>query len=215
VLGKLIAGLLAYLPTPYFFSHMRFFSSSFLVAAVAGTALVFGSQAVQAQAQTTMAEPAQAKKPEDKSKRPSPPAVVKATVGSTDVTIDYSRPALKGREAFGEKSPLAPVGEVWRTGANEATTFTVSKAVKINGQPLAAGTYGLFTIPGATEWTIIFNKTAKQWGAYEYKAADDVLRVKVKPTTLTTPVEQFTITADKTGKVSLQWAKSEAAFMVK
>ncbi|GAB3636087.1 DUF2911 domain-containing protein [Hymenobacter arcticus] len=194
---------------------MRFLSSSFIVAAVAGTTLVFGSQAARAQAQTTMTEPAQAKKPEDKSKRPSPPAVVKTTVGSTDVTIDYSRPALKGREAFGPKSPLAPVGDVWRTGANEATTFTVSKAVKINGQALAAGTYGLFTIPGATEWTIIFNKTAKQWGAYEYKAADDVLRVKVKPTTLTTPVEQFTITADKTGKVALMWAKSEAAFMVK
>ena len=131
------------------------------------------------------------------------------------VTIYYSKPALKGREAFGEKSPLAPVGEVWRTGANEATTFTVSKAVKINGQALAAGTYGLFTIPGATEWTIIFNKTAKQWGAYEYKAADDVLRVKVKPTTLAMPVEQFTITADKKGKVSLMWAKTEASFMVK
>jgi hypothetical protein len=196
---------------------MRFFSSHFLVSAVAGTALALGSYSAQAQAQTqtTMSEPAQAKKPEDKSKRPSPPAVVKTTVRGTEVTIDYSRPALKGREAFGEKSPLAPVGEVWRTGANEATTFTVSKDVKIEGQTLAAGTYGLFTIPGATEWTIIFNKTAKQWGAYEYKAADDVLRVKVKPTTTATPVEQFTITADKSGKVTMAWAKTAVAFTVK
>jgi hypothetical protein len=196
---------------------MRFFSSHLLVAAVAGTALVLGSYSAQAQAQTqtTMPEPAQAKKPEDKSKRPSPPAVVKTSVRGTEVTIDYSRPALKGREAFGEKSPLAPVGEVWRTGANEATTFTVSKDVKIEGQTLAAGTYGLFTIPGATEWTIIFNKTAKQWGAYEYKAADDVLRVKVKPTTTATPVEQFTITADKSGKVTMAWAKTAASFTVK
>jgi len=194
---------------------MRFFSSSLLVAAVAGTALAFSAHTAQAQAQTTMAEPAQVKKPEDKSKRPSPPAVVKTTVRGTDVTIDYSRPSLKGRAVYGDKSPLAPVGEVWRTGANEATTFTVSKDVKIEGQALPAGTYGLFTIPGATEWTIIFNKTAKQWGSYEYKAADDVLRVKVKPKTVATPAEQFTITADKSGKVALLWGKTEVSFMVK
>jgi hypothetical protein len=162
----------------------------------------------------TMAAPAQ-KMPEDKSKRPSPPAVAKANVRGTEVTIDYSRPSLKGRAVFGEKSPLGPVGEVWRTGANEATTFTVSKPVKINGQPLAAGTYGLFTIPGASEWTIIFNKTAKQWGAYEYKAADDVLRVKVKPKQVATPAEQFTINVDNSGKVAMQWGTTEASFMVK
>jgi hypothetical protein len=175
------------------------------LAVLAGAALLFN---------TTTAH-AQGNMPEDKSKRPSPPAQVKTTVGSTDVTIDYSRPALKGREAFGDKTPLAPVGEVWRTGANEATTFTVSKPVKINGQALPAGTYGLFTIPGPSEWTIVFNKTAKQWGAFKYDAKEDALRVKVKPTTLATPVEQFTITADKSGKVAMQWAKTEASFTVK
>ena len=196
---------------------MRFISSQLLVAAVTVSALVASAQSAhaQAQVQTTMPATAPAKMPEDKSKRPSPPAVAKATVRGTDLTIDYSRPSLKGRAAYGEKSPLAPVGEVWRTGANEATTFTVSKDVKIEGQTLPAGTYGLFTIPGATEWTIVFNKTAKQWGAYEYKAADDVLRVKVKPKTTATPVEQFTITADKSGKVALLWAKTEVDFMVK
>ena len=158
---------------------------------------------------------AQGQMPEDKSKRPSPPATAQADVRGTNVTIDYSRPALKGRAAFGEQTPLAPTGEVWRTGANEATTFTVSKAVKINGQPLAAGTYALFTIPAAGEWTIIFNKTAKQWGAFKYKPEDDALRVKVKPTTLRAPVEEFTITANKSGKVALQWARTEADFMVK
>lgn len=188
---------------------MRFFP----LAALAGAALLTAASA--AQAQTTTTEPTQTKMPEDKSKRPSPPAVVKTTVRGTDVTIDYSRPSLKGRAVYGEKSPLAPVGEVWRTGANEATTFTVSKDVKIEGQALPAGTYGLFTIPGATEWTIIFNKTAKQWGSYEYKAADDVLRVKVKPKTVATPAEQFTITADKSGKVALLWGKTEVSFMVK
>ena len=194
---------------------MRFFSPTLFVAAFAGTALIFGSYSAQAQAQTTMTAPAQDKKPEDKSKRPSPPAVVKTTVGSTDLTIDYSRPSLKGRAAYGDKSPLAPTGDVWRTGANEATTFTVSKAVKIEGQELPAGSYSLFTIPGATEWTIIFNKTAKQWGAYDYKAADDILRVKVKPKTIAAPFEQFTITADKKGKVALLWAKTEFFFMLK
>ncbi len=188
---------------------MRFFS----LAALASATLLAAAAPVLAQ--TTTPEPTQAKKPEDKSKRPSPPAVVQTTVRGTDLTIDYSRPSLKGRAAFGDKTPLAPAGEVWRTGANEATTFMVSKPVTIDGQPLAAGTYGLFTIPGATEWTIIFNKTAKQWGAYEYKAADDVLRVKVKPKTLATPVEQFTITADKSGKVALLWDKTEVAFKVK
>jgi hypothetical protein len=196
---------------------MRSLSSQLLVAAAVATALVSSAQSAQAQVQiqTTPPTTAPAKMPEDKSKRPSPPAVVKTTVRGTDVTIDYSRPSLKGRAVYGEKSPLAPVGEVWRTGANEATTFTVSKDVKIEGQTLPAGTYGLFTIPGATEWTIIFNKTAKQWGSYEYKAADDVLRVKVKPKTVATPAEQFTITADKSGKVALLWGKTEAAFMVK
>jgi len=184
---------------------MKVLSFPSVAPALAGLALLLGSFTAQAQD----------KMPEDKSKRPSPPAVVKTTVGGTDVTIDYSRPFLKGREAFGAKTPLAPAGEVWRTGANEATTFTVSKAVKIDGRALPAGTYSLFTIPAATEWTIVFNKTAQQWGAYKYDAKDDVLRVKVKPKTLAQPVEQFTITADKTGKVALQWAKTEADFMVK
>ena len=162
----------------------------------------------------TIAKP-ESKMPEDKSKRPSPPATTQANVGGTEVAIDYSRPSLKGREAFGEKSPLAPNGEVWRTGANEATTFTVSKPVKINGQPLAAGTYALFTIPGPAEWTIVFNKTAKQWGAFKYDAKEDALRVKVKPKPLAAPIEQFTINVDKAGKVAMQWAKTEADFTVK
>jgi len=184
---------------------MRFPSTTLPLAALASAALLFNASTALAQD----------KMPEDKSKRPSPPAVAKTMVGSTELTIDYSRPSLKGREAFGDKTPLAPTGEVWRTGANEATTFTVSKAVKIEGQTLPAGTYGLFTIPGPTEWTIVFNKTAKQWGAFKYDAKEDALRVKVKPKTLASPTEQFTITADKSGKVAMMWEKTEADFMVK
>ncbi|MBC6611528.1 DUF2911 domain-containing protein [Hymenobacter sp. BT507] len=156
---------------------------------------------------TSTTKPAQ-----DKSKRPSPPATASATVGGTKVMIDYSQPSVKGREIFGA---LEPYGKVWRTGANEATTFTVSKDVKINGQALPAGTYALFSIPGKDEWTIIFNKTAKQWGAFEYKESEDALRVKVKPTTLKQPVERFTITAANSGKVTMQWATTGVEFMVK
>ena len=152
------------------------------------------------------------KMPEDKSKRPSPPATVTTLVGATTVTIDYSRPSMKGRKIFGG---LEAYDKVWRTGANEATTFSVDKAVKINGQALSAGKYALFTIPGASEWTIIFNKTPNQWGAYKYDAKQDALRVKVKAQKTAAPVEQFTITADKSGRVSLLWENTQADFVVK
>ncbi|HMI02092.1 MAG TPA: DUF2911 domain-containing protein [Pedobacter sp.] len=110
--------------------------------------------------------------------------------GLGTVTISYSRPNVKGRKIFGG---LEPYDAVWRTGANSATTIAFTEAVKIEGKDLAAGEYGLFTIPGQNEWTIIINKGAKQWGAYEYKESDDVLRVKVKATKLKDKVETFTI----------------------
>jgi hypothetical protein len=100
------------------------------------------------------------------------------TVGLTDVTIVYSRPGVKGREIWGA---LVPFDKVWRTGANEATTFAVSDDVMINGQPLPKGTYSLHTIPGKDEWTVIFNKDAGQWGSFSYDAAKDALRIKAKP----------------------------------
>lgn len=151
------------------------------------------------------------KKPEDKSKRPSPPATVSATINGVPVTIDYSRPHSKGRQVFGK---LVPYSQVWRTGANEATTFKVEKAAIINGQTLPAGMYALFTIPGPDEWTIIFNREFKQWGAYEYKSGEDALRIKVKPTKLAQPVEQFTITADASGPVRMMWENTQAEFTV-
>lgn len=111
--------------------------------------------------------------------RVSPNAAVSQTIGVTDVRITYGRPGVKGREIFGG---LVPYDEVWRTGANEATTISFSNDVQIEGQPLAAGTYGLFTIPGRSEWTLVFNETADQWGAYEYDDRQDALRVTVAPT---------------------------------
>ncbi|TAM53585.1 MAG: DUF2911 domain-containing protein [Acidobacteria bacterium] len=110
--------------------------------------------------------------------RVSPQATISQTVGLTNVTITYCRPGVKGRAIWGG---LVPYDQVWRTGANEATTITFADDVTIDGTKLPAGTYGLFTIPGKDEWTIIFNKGAKQWGAYQYKQAEDVLRIKVKP----------------------------------
>jgi tetratricopeptide (TPR) repeat protein len=110
--------------------------------------------------------------------RPSPKAEVIQTVGITDFRITYSRPGVKGRTIWGE---LVPYDKVWRTGANEATTFTASTDVKIAGQPLPAGSYSLHTIPTAGAWTIIFNKASDLWGSYAYNDSLDVLRVQVTP----------------------------------
>ncbi|HEX6427680.1 MAG TPA: DUF2911 domain-containing protein [Niastella sp.] len=149
---------------------------------------------------------------DDKSKRPSPPAKVTETISSGAViTIDYSQPSVKGREVGKE---IAPYGKVWRTGANEATTFEVSKDVKVEGKALAAGKYGLFSIPNKEEWVIIFNKTPNQWGAYKYAEADDVLRIKVKPTKAPQFTERMTFTVDKSGKVALLWGDGQVAFNV-
>ena len=112
--------------------------------------------------------------------RPSPKGSLTQTVGLTDITINYSRPGVKGRTIWGG---LVPYDQVWRTGANEATTISFSDDVTIEGQKLAKGTYSLHTIPGRDEWTVIFNSVGDQWGSYSYDAAKDALRVKVKPQT--------------------------------
>ncbi|MDP9360959.1 MAG: DUF2911 domain-containing protein [Acidobacteriota bacterium] len=104
--------------------------------------------------------------------------VVTQTFGLTDIKIDYSRPGVKGRTVWGA---LVPYDKVWRTGANEATQISFSDDVTINGQALPKGTYSLHTIPGKDSWTVIFNKTAQQWGSFKYDAAQDALRVTVKP----------------------------------
>lgn len=150
---------------------------------------------------------------EDKSKRPSPPAVVKQTLTSgAEVTIDYSQPSVKGRTIGKDLEPKD--GQVWRAGANEATVFEVSKAVKVEGKDLPAGKYAFFTLSNGNDWTLIFNKTAKQWGAYDYKEADDALRVKVKSKKASTPSEKLTYTISKAGEVTLHWGDIETSFKV-
>jgi Protein of unknown function (DUF2911) len=151
---------------------------------------------------------------QDKSKRPSPPVQVKGTIaGGATIIIDYSQPSLKGRTIGKDVEPNE--GKVWRTGANEATTFETDKDVKIEGQSLAAGKYSLFTIKNGDEWTIIFNKTANQWGAYEYKEAQDALRVKVKGTAAATDADKLIFAIDASGKVSFSWGEHHVAFQVK
>ncbi len=149
---------------------------------------------------------------EDKSKRASPPAAATATINGATLTINYSQPAVKGRNVWA--GDLAPYGKVWRTGANEATTFEVNKDVSIEGKTLKAGKYALFSVPGEKEWVIILNAKANQWGAYNYKEADDVLRVTV-PAKTGDFTERFTITANNDGTVKLAWDKTVVVFKVK
>ncbi len=150
---------------------------------------------------------------DDKSKRPSPPAQAKGTLSSGAViTIDYSQPSVNGRTIGKTVEPMP--GKVWRTGANEATTFEVNKAVKVEGKELPAGKYALFTIAGDDEWTIIFNKTANQWGAFKYNESDDALRVKVKPSKAPQFAEKMTFNVDKNGTVTLLWGDKKVDFKV-
>lgn len=110
--------------------------------------------------------------------QPSPAAKVGLAVGVTDVEIVYHRPGVKGREIWGG---LVPLGEVWRLGANEATTISFSTPVQVEGHDVPAGKYALFAIPGKDKWTLVLNKKAEQWGAYSYKQEEDLLRFDVKP----------------------------------
>lgn len=168
-------------------------------------------------------------------------ASVMQTIGTTDVTITYHRPAVKGRTIFAEApqemenrakgdatldnqherkagEPIVPYDHVWRAGANAATTFQVTDDVLINGQPLKAGTYGLEAIPGKDDWTIIFNSDSGQWGAFSYDPKKDVLRVKTKPHAIAENQEWLLYTLDpvtaNTATVNLRWANVSVPFTV-
>jgi hypothetical protein len=136
------------------------------------------------------------------------------TVGDTTVTIVYHRPNTKNREVWGK---LVPLGEVWRTGANENTTFEVTNDVKINGQTLPAGKYGLHTIPNKDEWTIMFNKVNNEWGSFKYDAKQDQLRITAKPMssemheTMSFGLENVKAT---TADVVIAWEKVKVPFTV-
>jgi hypothetical protein len=150
---------------------------------------------------------------EDK-KRASPAAEATATLAGKKIAISYSRPYMKGRAIFGA---LVPWDQVWRTGANEATTFTTEADVVIGGLKVPKGEYSLFTIPTEKQWTLVVNKTAKQWGAFKYDAAQDLGRVPMTVTAATKPVEQFTIELVPAGKqltLKLAWDKTVASVVI-
>jgi Protein of unknown function (DUF2911) len=142
-------------------------------------------------------------------KMPSPPAKAEGTSDGVAVTIDYHQPSAKGRKMLGG---INPYGEVWRTGANATTTIELSANAKIEGQAVPKGKYGLYTIPGETEWTIIINKGIK-WGAYDYTDKEDVVRVKVKPSKTASFVETFTISI-KNGNVVMGWENTSVSFKI-
>lgn len=110
--------------------------------------------------------------------RVSQGATVSQSIGLSKVVISYHRPGVKGRVIWGE---LVPYGQVWRAGANEATTIELSHDALVEGQKLPAGKYAFYAIPNKDEWTFIFGKKSETWGAYEYNESEDMLRVKVKP----------------------------------
>ncbi|GMU95706.1 DUF2911 domain-containing protein [Ignavibacterium album] len=147
--------------------------------------------------------------------RVSPKAEVMQVVGFTEVRIIYSRPGVKGREIWGG---LVPYNQVWRAGANEATKFIFSTDVLIEGKPLKAGSYSFFAIPGKNEWTLIFNKVADQWGAFEYNETQDALRIKVKPEKSSVFQEWLTYTitriSDYSAVIRLEWEKLKVPFKI-
>jgi hypothetical protein len=134
----------------------------------------------------------------------SPRANVSGKTKNSELIIDYGSPSVRGRKIWGE---LVPYGQVWRAGANEATTFSTSQPVMVEGKALPAGKYALFMIPGEKNWTIIFNKQAEQWGAYKYDEKQDALRVTVTPKAADMH-EQLTYKITSSG-FSLFWDKLE------
>jgi hypothetical protein len=149
---------------------------------------------------------------QDKSKRPSPSAQAqcKFSDGQT-ITVDYSSPRAKGRKIFGG---LVPYGEVWRTGANDATTFVTDANLTVGGRDVPAGHYTIFTVPNADKWTLIINKKTGEWGIpYKYEG-DELARVDMKVSPTPSPVENFTIAFDQKGNsctLNISWENTQAS----
>jgi len=156
---------------------------------------------------------------QDKSKRPSPPGQASVTFADgKKITIDYSRPKINDpktgqpRKIFGS---LVPYGEVWRTGANEATSFVTDADLMVGSAHVPAGHYTLYTLPGENGWKLIISKKTGQWGTPYPGEADDLARVDMKVEKLASPVDPFTVTLDKTGDkaavLKLQWETTQAS----
>jgi len=152
---------------------------------------------------------------QDKAKRPSPPAQAKWDLGDgKSVTIDYGSPRAKGRKVYGE---LVPFGQVWRTGANEATTLVTPVDLTLGGTTVPAGSYTIFSIPNKDKWTLIISKKTGEWGTDYPGQANDLARVDMKVSTLPSAVENFTVSFEKAGSganLNIDWETTRASVVV-
>jgi hypothetical protein len=139
---------------------------------------------------------------QEKKERKSPLKEATASMAGADIKVVYSSPSVKGRTIWGE---LVPYNKVWRTGANEATTFETSADIKVQGKSLPAGKYALFTIPSEKGWTIIFNEVWEQWGAYKYDESKDKLRISVNPKKA--EHEEMMVISLQDAKMIIAWEK--------
>jgi DUF2911 family protein len=151
----------------------------------------------------------------DKSKRPSPPASATLDLGGgKSITLGYSSPRVKGRKIYGE---LVPFGKVWRTGANEASTFVTTADITVGGTAVPAGSYTIFTIPDKDKWTLIISKKTGEWGTDYPGPSNDLARVEMKASALSSPVENFTISFDKSatgGTMNIDWESTRASVAI-
>jgi hypothetical protein len=148
----------------------------------------------------------------DKAAKPSPAAKASCTLadGKT-ITVDYSSPRAKGRKIFGG---LVPYGEVWRAGANDATTFVTTTDLMIGGTHVPAGSYTIFAIPNKDKWTLVISKKTGEWGIPYPGASEDLARIDMKASTLPAAVENFTIAFDKSAggcTLRMDWETTRAS----
>jgi hypothetical protein len=166
---------------------------------------------VSARSQDTMSQPGQSQPPEDKSKRPSPPAHVEFKFPDGKMlTIDYSSPRMRGRQIYGG---LVPYGKEWRVGANEATTFVTDTDLIVGGTLVPAGSYTLFALPNSDNWKLIISSKTGEWGIPYPGASFDFARIDMKLSTLPSPLEDFTIGLDGTAAgctLRLDWDTTRA-----
>ena len=153
---------------------------------------------------------------QDKSSRPSPPAKAECKLsGGKTITIDYSSPRAKGRKIFGE---LVPYGQVWRAGANEATSFVTSGDITVGGTAVPAGKYTIFAVPDQNKWKLVISKKTGEWGTAYPGPDNDLARIDMKASKTSAPVENFTIAFDEAGggcTLRMEWENTRASVDIK
>jgi hypothetical protein len=152
---------------------------------------------------------------QDKSSRPSPPAKAECKLDAKAITVDYSSPRAKGRKIFGG---LVPYGQVWRAGANEATTLTTSSDITVGGTAVPAGKYTIFAVPGESKWALVICKKTGEWGTAYPGPDNDLARIDMKVSKTSAPVENFTIAFDQSGStctLRMEWENTRASVDIK